>query len=222
MKKVAKKSSQRRNVVKNTTRKNGGTKATRKPRPRKKSTARELGKFGILVLILIAYAGWMIYENGWSDGLGATFLGWAFTILCVPISIGGFLVAFPIRLLFNVKMYKTQVVAIVVALVGAILFLIFDPFAFAANVVIELFRTILTTPWPYWILIVLSIAGSIVSILFGDEVYDSVADHAKKHHPRVHRHLGKIKWILTIALYAATVVIYLILLKRLGLDIPLF
>lgn len=165
---------------------------------------------------------WSIHQYGASSGLGVTLLTWTLFVLATPIAIGGFIVAFPTRLLFGVKMWKTQIVVMVVAIAANVLFLIFNPAIYGVNFLLTLFEKILLTPWPYWSLLILGLGGSLVSIVFGDEVFDAVATRVKRNHARVHKHLPKIKWILTVVLYAAAVVIYIVLLKNLGVDIPLF
>ena len=67
----------------------------------KHHTKREvLFKFLILLGILLAYASLVVWQYGLKDGGMITLLTWSFFVLCTPIADAGFLLDFPLRLLF--------------------------------------------------------------------------------------------------------------------------
>ena len=50
----------------------------------------------------------MSWKYDASTGFGISLLTWSFFVLCTPVADGGFILAFPIRLLFKIKMSLTQ------------------------------------------------------------------------------------------------------------------
>lgn len=191
--------------------------ATQTQKKTHKKQKNSLIRFLLILLILVAYAGFTIYEYGVSQGLGVTGLTWAFFVFATPIADAGFLLAFPIRLLSGVRMLHTQ---IGVWLFGALLvgyYLSTNPDIFMTTGILELFHTILTTPWPLWLILILSFVGTLVSIIFDDDVVDVVGAKNKK------RRFGRAQHTLylTVAIFAVTVIAYIFLLRTTHIDIKL-
>jgi hypothetical protein len=131
-------------------------------------------KFLLLVLILVAYFAYVSYKYNVATGGLVTAITWSFFVLCTPIADGGFLIDFPLRLLFKVRMVYTEIIVWLTAISISIYAIYNHPAAFQINVLTSMFFKILTNPWPYWLLILLSFFGTFISIVFGDEVFDSV------------------------------------------------
>jgi len=173
-------------------------------------------KFIALALILVAYFFYMSWKYDASTGFVVSILTWSFFVLCTPIADGGFILAFPIRLLFGIKMAITQVVLWFVAIGVNGVILVYQPEVYDLSFITQLLKHILTEPYPYWAILILSALGTLLSIYFGDEMMD-VASH--KERVKQHRHGFKHRTILVVGLGALTIVAYYYLLD--GLNITL-
>ncbi|MDG6777899.1 hypothetical protein QCB44_04160 [Thiomicrorhabdus sp. zzn3] len=174
-------------------------------------------KFIALALILVAYFLYVSWKYGSSAGLAVTLLTWSFFVLCTPIADGGFILAFPIRLLFNIKMSITQVVLWFVAVGLNAFMLITTPDSYDLTFLTRLLKHILTSPYPYWSILILSALGTLLSIYFGDEMMDVTSHKDRIQH---HRHGLKYRTILIAGLGVLTVVAYYYLLSGLGISLP--
>lgn len=189
-----------------------------KIKPKESQTHREsLMRFFALIILLVAYFGYMSWKFDASTGAWVSVLSWSFFVLCTPIADGGFIVAFPIRLLFGTRMLITQIVVWVVALGMNITALIVSPTSFEHTALTRLLHTILVTPWPDWSILGISLAGTLISIWFGDEMIDMTThDSCQKRH----RHGFKHKTLVVIGFGVLTILAYYQLLSGLHLDIP--
>lgn len=138
-------------------------------------------------------------------------------MLCTPIADGGFILAFPIRLLFKIKMSITQVVLWFVAVGINIVFLTTSPGTYDLTFLTKLLKHILSEPYPYWSILIISALGTFLSIFFGDEMMD-VASH--KEREASHRHGVKYRTIIVLGLGMLTVVAYYYLLNSLNVVLP--
>jgi len=174
-------------------------------------------KFVTLVLILVAYFLYMSWKYDASTGFGVALLTWSFFVLCTPIADGGFILAFPIRLLFKIKMSITQVALWFIAIAINIFMLSTTPETYDFSFLTKLLKHILSEPYPYWSILIISALGTFLSIFFGDEMMDVTS-----HKDRVlnHRHGMKYRAILVLGLGILTVVAYYYLLNNLDVSIP--
>ncbi|NPA71189.1 MAG: hypothetical protein GXO35_00040 [Gammaproteobacteria bacterium] len=188
------------------------------PFHQKNETHREsIFKFLTLLAIVVAYFGYMIWQYGASTGLGVSILTWSFFVLCTPVADGGFILAFPIRLLFKIKMAFTQVALWFVAIAINVYFLAVRPESYDLTFITQLLKHILTEPYPYWSILIISALGTFLSIFFGDEMMD-VASH--KERASSHRHGLKYRSLIVLGLGILSVVAYYYLLSRLNVVIP--
>jgi hypothetical protein len=184
----------------------------------KHETHREtLLKFIALSLILVAYFIYMSWKYDASTGFAVALLTWSFFVLCTPIADGGFILAFPIRLLFGIRMSITQIVLWFVAIGLNIFMLISASNAYDLTFLTRLLKHILTTPYPYWGILILSAAGTLLSIYFGDEMMDVTTHKDRLLH---HRHGLKYRTILVLGLSILTVFAYYDLLHSLNIVLP--
>jgi len=186
--------------------------------PKAHQTHREsLLRFVALLGLLVGYFGYMSWKFDASTGALLAVLSWSFFVLCTPIADGGFVVAFPIRVLFGVRMVVTQIVVWFLAVGINVAGVLMVPDAYQDTALTKLFYTILTTPWPYWSILLISVAGTLLSIWFGDEMID-VTTHADRH--KEHRHGFKYKTIVVVGFAVLTILAYYQLLSGLGVTIP--
>lgn len=186
--------------------------------PKKHEIHREsLWRFLALAGLLLAYFGYMSWKFDAVTGAGLAVLSWSFFVLCTPVADGGFIVAFPVRLLFGTRMFTTQIVVWVLAAVINVYALMMAPDSYEDTALTRLLYTILTTPWPYWSIPAISAAGTGLSIWFGDEMMD-VSKHSDRQ--KYHAHGFKHRTLVVLALGVLTVLAYYHLLSDLGIELP--
>lgn len=174
-------------------------------------------KFLALVVILAAYFAYMCWKFDASTGLGLALLTWSFFVLCTPVADGGFILAFPVRLLFGVKMAVTQVVVWAVAIGINLYMLSTSREAYELTFLTQLLYQILTEAYPYWSILIISALGTFLSVYFGDEMMD-VTTH--KQLDKHHQHGFKYKIILVVGMGLLTITAYYFLLSSLNISIP--
>lgn len=174
-------------------------------------------KFFALLLILVAYFLYMSWKYDASTGFGVSVLTWSFFVLCTPVADGGFVLAFPIRLLFKIKMAYTQFVLWFIAIGINVFLLIEKPNIYDLSFLTKLLKHILSEPYPYWSILIISALGTFLSIFFGDEMMD-VASH--KNREINHRHGFKYRTIIVLGLGGLTIVAYYFLLNSLNIVLP--
>lgn len=186
--------------------------------PKSHQTHREsLWRFLGLIAVLVFYFAYMSWKFDAATGAWLALLSWSFFVLCTPVADGGFVIAFPVRLLFGARMLTTQIIVWIVAVGINIAALSIAPESYEDTALTRLLETILTNPWPYWSILLISAAGTALSIWFGDEMMD-VTSHAdrKKHHQHGFKH----KFILVLGLGVLTILAYYQLLSDLNIAVP--
>jgi len=184
----------------------------------KHETHREtLLKFFALAMILVGYFAFMSWKYDTSTGFTVSLLSWSFFVLCTPVADAGFILAFPIRLLLGIKMSVTQVALWFVAVFINIFMLASAPDSYDLTFLTRLLKHILDTPYPYWSILILSAAGTFLSIYFGDEMMDVTSHKDRLIH---HRHGLKHRIIITLGMGILTVVSYYYLLSTLNIVLP--
>lgn len=173
-------------------------------------------RFIFLIIFVIGYFLFESYRFGAGEGLFVSILTWAFFVLCTPIADAGFLLAFPVRLLMGIRMIYTQIFAYFVAFGVVFYAFAYSSETFNNTMVLQLFHEILTTPWPYWLILVISFVGTIFSIVFGDELVD-VSTH--KDRKLYHQHKSKHRMVITAFIVLATFLLYYYLLGKTGITI---
>ena len=173
-------------------------------------------KFLLLLSVVFVYAAFVIFHYGLKDGLNATLLTWAFFVLCTPVADAGFLVDFPVRLIIGVRMIWSEIIVWSLAITIALYSLFINPAIFDINTILRLFHTVISTPWPFWTIILLSASGTFLSINIGDQIYSLVGEH--KHHKRIAK--LKIKRVaVEITLLLFVISLYVILLQATNVSI---
>ncbi len=173
-------------------------------------------KFILLLTVLILYFSYLSYEYGLLTGGIVAIITWSFFVLCTPVADAGFLLDFPIRLLFNVRMLHSEILVWAIAIGINLYALNYDPSAYDKTILTVLFKQILSTPFPYWSIIILSGIGTFLSIYFGDEMLDVI-----KHRDRnkYHTHSFKLKVVAMVTLFALIFLAYYLLLETLNVKI---
>jgi hypothetical protein len=172
-------------------------------------------KFFLLCFVLAAYFFYLnVQYDVMTSGITAL-LTWSFFVLCTPIADAGFLLDFPLRLLFGIRMLVSEIAVWTVAIVANIVSLNYFSGYYETTELTRLLHTIMTTPYPYWSIVILSGIGTFLSIRFADELLD-VVHHGERHF--FHRH-GHKHEIVIILFFIVVFFGYYKLLASLGVNV---
>ena len=173
-----------------------------------------LYKFILLCILLVGYFSYLSIQYDLATGGVASAITWSFFVLCTPIADAGFLLDFPLRLLFGIRMLLSEIVVWALAITVNIISLLCFVEYYQTTKLTSLFYTILTNPYPYWSVILVSGTGTFLSIRFADEVMD-VAHHRDRE--IFHRHRIKHK-IVMIIFFVLILFGYYELMSLLGIE----
>ena len=107
-------------------------------------------------------------------------------MLCTPIADAGMLLDFPIRILFGIRMMWSEIVVWAIAIIINLVSLIYFSDFYEITFLTQTMKVILTTPSPYWLVILLSGIGTFLSIRFGDELMDVLHHKDRQFYLRHH------------------------------------
>lgn len=181
---------------------------------KKHSLIRFLGVLSVLVL----YSLFLSLKIGVGAGMFVTLMTWSFFVLSTPIADAGFLLAFPVRIITGIRMMYTQLFAYVIAIGVSAYAFFYTPAVYNSTILLKLFHHILSDPYPFWGILVLSAVGTLLSIYFGDEMVD-ISSHTER--KKYRKHINKYQLIIFTFLIAFTVLLYNFLLSSLGIHIPI-
>jgi hypothetical protein len=171
-------------------------------------------KFVLLCVLLVSYFTYLSFKYGVATGGIASALTWSFFVLCTPIADAGFLLDFPLRLIFGIRMLFSEIAVWTLAITLNVVTLLFFAEYYETTKLTMLLQAILTTPFPYWAIILLSGTGTFLSIRFADELMD-VVHHRDRNF--FHRHAFKHE-ILIIVFFVAVLIGYYELIVSLGIE----
>lgn len=172
-------------------------------------------KFVLLCMLLVSYFAYLSFEYDLRTGGIASALTWSFFVLCTPIADAGFLLDFPLRLIFGIRMMVSEIAVWVLAITINMVALFYFSEYYETTKLTMLLHAILTTPYPYWTVILLSGTGTFLSIRFADELMDVIHHRDREF---FHRHAFKHE-ILIIIFFVVVLIGYYELIASLGLDI---
>lgn len=173
-------------------------------------------KFLLLLCVLLGYTGYLSWEYGFATGGLVAALTWSFFVLYTPVADAGFLLDFPVRLITGLRMFFCELIVWTIAISLNLSALYFSPQSYENTFLTSLLHKILTTPWPYWSIIILCACGTFLSIKFGDEMMDVIAHKDRKYH---HKHGFKHQLIALAALALLIIWAYYHLIAMLGIEI---
>lgn len=173
-----------------------------------------LYKFMLLCILLVSYFSYLSFQYDVRTGGIASALTWSFFVLCTPIADAGFLLDFPLRLLFGIRMLFSEIAVWALAITINVVSMLYLADYYETTKLTMLLHAILTMPYPYWSVILLSAAGTFLSIRFADELMD-VAHHRDRNF--FHSHAFKHE-IIMIAFFVLVLVGYYKLIASLGID----
>ena len=173
-----------------------------------------LYKFILLCILLLSYFSYLSFQYDVKTGGIASVLTWSFFVLCTPIADAGFLLDFPLRLLFGIRMLFSEIAVWALAITVNVVSMLYLAEYYETTKLTMLLHAILTMPYPYWSVILLAAAGTFLSIRFADELMD-VAHHRDRNF--FHSHAFKHE-IIMIAFFVLVLIGYYNLIASLGID----
>ena len=173
-------------------------------------------KFLLLLCVLLGYTGYLSWDYGFATGGLVAALTWSFFVLCTPVADAGFLLDFPVRLITGLRMFFCELIVWTIAISLNLSALYFSPQSYENTFLTSLLHKILTTPWPYWSIVILCACGTFLSVKFGDEMMDVIAHKDRKYH---HKHGFKHQLIALAALALLIIWAYYHLIAMLGIEI---
>jgi hypothetical protein len=171
-------------------------------------------KFVLLFIVLLGYFAYLSFRYDVMTGGVASALTWSFFVLCTPIADAGFLLDFPLRLIFGIRMLISELAVWVIAIAINLVSLFYFVDYYQTTRLTKLLHGILTTPYPYWGVILLSGTGTFLSIRFADELMD-VMHHRDREY--FHRHGFKHELVIII-FFVLILVGYFELVASLGIE----
>ena len=175
-------------------------------------------RFLLLFTILIFYFVFISLKYGVKDGFSITLLTWSFFVLCTPVADAGFLLDFPIRLLFRIRMLHSEILVWLVAITSNLYFFFNSLEIYYKTVILMIFHHILTQPYPFWSIIALSAIGTFLSIHLADKLFDMTLD---THHSKYKKHKNLHQIVVFLFVVGMIIVLYDFLIKQLNVEIPL-
>ena len=172
-------------------------------------------KFISVLVLIIFYFLFASKSHGIKNGFLISILTWSFFVLCTPIADAGILIDFPMRLITGIKMIYSEIIVWVIA-ISLNLFMFFsNPNLYDKTILLSLFKHIIDTPFPFWAIIILSAAGTFLSIYIADSL---INNKSKKEYTNF---LMKYQMIIFILLIILIIILYNFLLNKLGVQISL-
>lgn len=131
-------------------------------------------RYVLSALVVVLYAAYMVHRYGVKDGMIATYLTWSFFVLGTPVADAGGILDVPLRVLTGFPMVAIETCVITFTIATMVLIVRYRPEAFERTRLLQAFRTMLTTPNPYWGVVALCVVGTIMSVRLGDIVIDNI------------------------------------------------
>lgn len=144
----------------------------------------ELRRFLIAFSILAAYTLYLIWHYG-PNGLSLGVITWSAFVLATPLPDGGVILDFPIRLLSGIRMVISEIFVWITAIGANAYYLKNHAELYDQNIITSSFKQILLNPWPDWIIIYISAAGTFLGLYFGDELLDIAFHHEREKYRRL-------------------------------------
>lgn len=173
-------------------------------------------KFSLVLAVFLIYFAFSLIYYGMENGILISFLTWSLFVFCTPIADAGFLLDFPIRLITGLRMIYSEILVWGMALLLNIYSLINLSGTYEKTFLLKLFKTILLNPIPFWLIILLSMAGTFLSVYFGDELLDITNYRQRKKHKK---HKNKHRTIVVLFSILFIIILYYYLLNYLGIKI---
>lgn len=176
-------------------------------------------KFLFVIFIFLSYFSFVSFRYGVGQGFWVSWITWSIFVMFTPVADAGFLIDFPLRLLFKVRMIVSEIFVWALAIGLNATTLIIYPELYDKTKILEVARHIMGSFWLLFSIAGLSALGTFLSIKFGDELVD-VFDHRDRLFNQKHNLKHNI--LLAIFIFVIILAIYDFLLSSAGIDISEF
>jgi len=173
-------------------------------------------KFIAVLILFISYFAYLSFKFDIITGGMVALLTWSFFVLATPVADAGFLLDFPLRLIFGIRMFISEIFVWLIAISINIFALSFMLESYDTTFITSLLERIILNPYPYWAIFILSGMGTFLSVKIGDELLDVVHHKERIFH---HKHSFKLEILLFICVFILIIVGYQHLLNSLGIHL---
>ena len=175
-----------------------------------------LFKFLLVLIVFLIYFWFVSWKYGLGQGLSVTILTWSFFVFCTPIADAGFLLDFPLRLITKIRMIYSEMIVWLISFITVTYFSITHADIFQHSIILKIYYQIITHPYPFWLIIILSMIGTFLSVYFGDELMDVVLHKERK---KFIKHSNKHHFVIFLFLIVSIIFSYYYLLKEFNLNL---
>ena len=133
-------------------------------------TKKMLLRFNLSLAFLFFLFAKQIFDYGIILGIQIGLLIWSLYILCFPAKHGSIILGFPYQFITKHKMKNPEIYMWCFALIFSVAELLASPFHFFKGALVQLLYRILTTPWPYWLIIVTAALSTLYPFYTGKDV----------------------------------------------------
>jgi len=173
-------------------------------------------KFTSVIAIIFIYFLFAAKTYGLKEGVLVSLLSWSFFVLSTPIADAGILIDFPFRLITGIKMIYSEIAVWGIAISLNVFAVVKSPEIYNKTILLTLLKQIISTPFPFWIIIILSAIGTFLSIYLAD-IFANHKSKKKKHLNFLMKHRLLIFGILIVLI----IISYNFLLNQLDIVVPI-
>jgi hypothetical protein len=172
-------------------------------------------KFGILIVFFFLYYLYVSQKIGFQHGFHVLVLTWCFLVLCTPVSDAGFIVDFPVVLLFDIPMFITQIFVFFFSIFLVIFYMKYGALVatYTQTEILRQFYRVLTTPNPWYWYIVVSQIGTFTSVRLYDHIYFYIKDRVTR--TPTEAPFLKPEFMILVTIFALTWVVWGVITKAL-------
>ena len=119
----------------------------------------------LLIFSFLTFMFWMDYD--YKSSIQIVALCWSLYILCFPANHGAIFLGVPFELITNIPLYYPELIMWPAAILLNIYTYFTNPQIYFASLPTHLLFRIITTPWPYWMIIFICSLGTFYKFFVG-------------------------------------------------------
>ncbi len=110
---------------------------------------------------------------GFKIGIQSVFLSWSFLVLCIPAAHGKIMLGVPFKFITGKNFLYSEIFMWLAAIFFNMFTYITTPWIYFATFTNHLLLRIISTPWPYWVIIFICALGTFYKFLIGVHNFDA-------------------------------------------------
>lgn len=128
--------------------------------------------FFIIPIISLVFLFLSFYmTHSFKTSILATFVVWSFYILCVPAYHGKFILGIPYKIITGKKFLYPERILWPLAIILNLVAINYYNYIYQTTIITHLFYQIISRPWPFWLIIVISSLGTFYKSFLGYEKF---------------------------------------------------